>query len=71
MTDERLKGILYGHYVVQVTFDQAPKTYKICGVGSRTRYYELLKDATIQVFNASKKLADRTEIAYNAVNSIG
>lgn len=53
--DDLRAGILYAFYVRQVSFDNKPHVFRSFGIG-RTRFYELLKDATLAAFNASKRL---------------
>ena len=55
LEDERMKAVLYAFYVRGLSFDDAPDAFKQIGV-ARTRFYELLKDATIMTFNKARLL---------------
>lgn len=58
--DDTRAGILYAFYVRQVSFDTKPHVFRSFGIG-RSRFYELLKEATLAAFNASKRLdADKS-----------
>jgi hypothetical protein len=53
--DDRPAGILYAYYVRQVGFDAKPHVFRQYGI-SRTKFYEVLKDATLMAYNSARRL---------------
>lgn len=53
--DDTMAGILYAYYVRQVSFDDKPYVFRQFGIG-RSKFYELLKDATLMAYNRSKQV---------------
>lgn len=61
--EDKLAGILYAYYVRGIGFDDKPTLWREYGIG-RTKWYEMLKTATLMAYNRSRTLERKDVSGY-------